>query len=415
MSDLTNLVYNADFSKGTSGWSWSGMTVSGNTATGTGDMWNSYFIPCSGSCKYEISFDIKFETTVSSNFYIALVPYDEYKNNISIIYTNRASSCDTTLASNLTNGATTATLTNASNFPTSHTYQRLGICNNIAYGYKRAAISVPYSSKSGNVINLKSAWSGGTISAGTRVSCFYDGATYFYPISFGVSSSMQGKWYHYSAVFYGGDSVRATTQYINFSTLGYSNKYSIKNLSIKNMSTLQICEYKNNYNHQFFKNGVVSSLINEVGKPVRYIRDSINGSSANAYNHWVEIQAYDHVGNNVCFNKNAKLGTGSYGKLLVTDGSSTTSQYIEGASNVTVDIGFVTNIERIKVWHYWGDGRTYNDHKVEISIDGSTWETVYIGKKQETSSGIEINLCDRSSTYELLNTGVLLTKEIIEL
>jgi len=38
MSDVTNLIYNGDFSKGTDSWSGSGVTVSNGVLTVTGDL-----------------------------------------------------------------------------------------------------------------------------------------------------------------------------------------------------------------------------------------------------------------------------------------------------------------------------------------------------------------------------------------
>ena len=104
---------------------------------------------------------------------------------------------------------------------------------------------------------------------------------------------------------------------------------------------------------QFSKDGIARGIFNENGRPIRYIRDSINGNSVNGANHWVEIQAYDRVGNNVAINKPIKSNTSDqWLKTVATDGSTNTKYYhewLEGTkTNVIVDIGFITNIESIK-------------------------------------------------------------------
>lgn len=44
---------------------------------------------------------------------------------------------------------------------------------------------------------------------------------------------------------------------------------------------------------------------------------------------------------------------------------------------VEIDLGKVRKLGRIVVFHYYGDGRTYNDTKTEISADGISWTTIF--------------------------------------
>jgi len=136
--------------------------------------------------------------------------------------------------------------------------------------------------------------------------------------------------------------------------------------------------------------------------PIRYIRDWLNGSTANAGSHWVEIQAIKD-GVNVALNKPV---TGNvpenptYPYSRITDG--TISSEWAGASIedgnprcVTVDLGSVVNgIEHLQIYHYYSDGRSYKQTKTEVSADGINWTTLFdsavSGMYQESSAGKKI-------------------------
>lgn len=207
--------------------------------------------------------------------------------------------------------------------------------------------------------------------------------------------------------------MRYSCQYFKFSTLGYSNNYSIKNIKIENTTSYQICNTPY-IPPQIYKSGNIHALFNECGRKIRYIKDSINGSSANAGNHWVEIQAYNIVGENCAFNKyNWTSSNTTKVKTCITDGNTATSPYNEGGTFRIVDLGFTEHINSIKIWHYWGDGRTYNDHVVSVSVDGTNWDTVYSGTHQESQNGFEIFLTPNKVSFQ--NTGFIDCSEIIEI
>lgn len=94
---------------------------------------------------------------------------------------------------------------------------------------------------------------------------------------------------------------------------------------------------------------------------------------------------------------------------LCTDGDLNSDDWLgvgadaNGRSNVTVDLGAPVEINQIKVWHYYLDGRTYHGTKTEVSEDGSTWTVVFdsavSGEYVETSSGHTINFSARKVRY----------------
>lgn len=140
------------------------------------------------------------------------------------------------------------------------------------------------------------------------------------------------------------------------------------------------------------------SDIDQNPREVRYIRDLSNGSTSNTGNHWVEIEAWDKNNANIARGKTGTSSTGAWNSLL-TDGSTATSPYWSLGSGerwVQVDLGSIYNIDRLKIFHYYGDGRTYYKTKTQVSTDGIKWVTVFDsdihGTYKETSAGHEIIL-----------------------
>lgn len=137
----------------------------------------------------------------------------------------------------------------------------------------------------------------------------------------------------------------------------------------------------------------IAQLANDQAvQKVRYIRDWINGSTANTGNHWVQIMAFDRSGNNIALNKKV---SGSTTNQRVTNGDTSTSTYASGGAdlkNVVIDLGASYDIAYIQVWHYYADGRTYNDTKTECSVDVNNWYVIFDssteGKYKESASGI---------------------------
>lgn len=415
MRGETNLVPNGDFALGTQYWSGGGITAVGGVATATGSIYNSEFIPLSNGRRYRLTFDIMFTNVNGSYWYIALMPYDAKRTSVGISTTNKpfGSNLNTTLAAELKSGDTTVTLTSASGWPTSRSYQRVGICNIKAWGYNRCSASYSYSSISGNVVTLKSAYTGSTFPAGTQVSEFEDGSTYYYPKILS-SANMPTEWTTYTVEFNGGDNIRHSTQFVKFSTLGYSHTYSMRNIKIECISDYQECiDYKYNITPTISKNGVVLfGNILDRGMFIRYVRDTMNGSTANAHNHWCELKVIDNSGNNVALGKDVTIGSTTYSNSIITDGIVDSQWVGTSPASLTLDIGYITLVDKIIIWHYYPDGRTYYNNIVEVSCDGQTWYTVYSGEKPETSAGNEIVL---SPQYGVVReTGQGLFNDFVE-
>jgi hypothetical protein len=102
------------------------------------------------------------------------------------------------------------------------------------------------------------------------------------------------------------------------------------------------------------KNYIAATDFSDLGRSVRFVRDSANGSNVNPYNHLVEIQAIDVNGVN-----RARDRSGG----VITNNDIATANYLDVPSSYTLDLGAVYTIASITVWHYFGDGRTYKNTK----------------------------------------------------
>lgn len=425
--DKFNLIYNGDLSKETDGFSAIDLVYDNtqNCISFCGNLQTAYSIPSSFTedvaDEYEISLEIKFnEIQAGKNLYVSLVPLDCNKNEIQMfsVCKHNHRGTETTLAKDLADGDTEAVLTNASAWNGSLSYQNLGICDNIAWDYDRSTKKFNYSSKNGNNIILSQPYSGETIPKGTKVAQFFDAETYFYPIYF-TPNETNKEWKSYKATFIGGDNIRKFCRYFYFYIIGYSHRCSVRNMKIRNISSPQICEQSDIKTEMCKTGGVNTYTAKEYGRRIRYIRDSINGSTSNISNHWTEIEAFNHVGCNIAFNKPIKLGNNTtWIKNRTTDGKVTWDDWrdysgITDTPYITVDLEFIEQITSIKVWHYHYDGHTYYDHVVEVSEDGINWDIVYSGEQQEKEDGIEIKLYPKNTS--IMKNGSFHTKNITEI
>jgi hypothetical protein len=142
-----------------------------------------------------------------------------------------------------------------------------------------------------------------------------------------------------------------------------------------------------------------------VKNKIRYVRDYTNGSSANAGNHWVEIEVYSG-GVNVASGKpviGSSAENASYPYSRVTDGittaTSTTyaSSIATGLQYVEIDLGAEYEIEYVRVYHYHADGRTYNATKTVLydesrSFEYEIFDSAHLSTYAETSSGMRHNM-----------------------
>ena len=142
--------------------------------------------------------------------------------------------------------------------------------------------------------------------------------------------------------------------------------------------------------------GILSAHeFNETGKPIRYIRNWLNGNTLNGGSHWVEIAAYAN-GTNIALKKPVSSNNGTISQSLldtITDGN--TLIHFNGMGTkkeyVQVDLGGIVDIDYITMWHYYGDVRKYHDNILEVSIDGINWEVLFDsnidGEYNETADG----------------------------
>lgn len=138
---------------------------------------------------------------------------------------------------------------------------------------------------------------------------------------------------------------------------------------------------------------VIAQQANDLaGQKVRYIRDWLNGSTANTGNHWIQIMAFDQSGTNIALSKNVSGGSSD---KRVTNGNTDTTPYVSveaGLKHLRVDLGAVYDIKYLHIWHYYSDKRTYYETKTECSVDGVTWFVIFDssieGTYKETADGV---------------------------
>lgn len=135
---------------------------------------------------------------------------------------------------------------------------------------------------------------------------------------------------------------------------------------------------------------------------VRYIKNKLNGSNKNKSSHFVEIQAFGNNSTNLALNKNVtcNVQTTGIGEPIncIVDGVYNNSNLYYNIDlpnpEVVVDLGEIYDVNMIKVWHVYSDGRKYKDNIVSVSEDGIYYEEQFNsnvdGEYAETSSGKEI-------------------------
>lgn len=148
---------------------------------------------------------------------------------------------------------------------------------------------------------------------------------------------------------------------------------------------------------------------------VRYIRESMSGNNENAFCHWVEIQAINYESTNIALNKKATCvgGNPEKGTLdMITNGNTSVDDYVyfrnvaEQTIFVTVDLGTVEDVDNIKVWHYYGNGRTYKNILLEVSLDGVKWTKIF--DSNENGEYVEV---EAGKTHKLKDDRLPLLNE----
>lgn len=144
--------------------------------------------------------------------------------------------------------------------------------------------------------------------------------------------------------------------------------------------------------HAAEKSDGSGNIIDLVPVNARYIRDTMTGSNVDFGTHWNEIQAFEAIPErtlgttNLCLNKSVTYNgilhpTLHRNPTVVTDGlvgSGGSDQALSihnngGETWIQVDLGTAQVLGSVKVYRFSGDTRFYNNDRVAISADGTTW------------------------------------------
>lgn len=136
---------------------------------------------------------------------------------------------------------------------------------------------------------------------------------------------------------------------------------------------------------------------------IRWVRDWANGNTVNPNNYWKELKVITTDGTNLALGKSVTSNAQLVTPANITDNNTATSSYEtsnSGPKYVLLDLGAsYTNIDRIEVYHYFNDGRTFYGTKTEVSTNGTDWVTLrdsaVSGTYVESSAGLIL----KSNTY----------------
>ncbi|MFF2493994.1 discoidin domain-containing protein [Agromyces sp. NPDC058064] len=128
----------------------------------------------------------------------------------------------------------------------------------------------------------------------------------------------------------------------------------------------------------------------------RYARFWANGSTTNPHNAWVEAQIFQSPRNLASGITPTFSGEISQSPTFATDGSTETSGWVgltaPGTGWMQLDLGGTRTINQIKLWQYWGNGRTYHDVVVQLSDDPTfeTGVTTVFNNDTDNSAGLGV-------------------------
>ncbi len=124
----------------------------------------------------------------------------------------------------------------------------------------------------------------------------------------------------------------------------------------------------------------------------RYIRLWSNGNNVNTLNHYVEVEAYNNP--NLALAKTVTTKYGGTDLSYSVDGNKNTSQYANLTHGdldwIQLDLSRVTDMNTLKLWHYYADGRTYKDIVVQVSNSStfSSGVTTLFNNDTNNSAGL---------------------------
>ncbi len=140
----------------------------------------------------------------------------------------------------------------------------------------------------------------------------------------------------------------------------------------------------------------------------RYVRFYSNGSSANAWNHYVEAE----VCNNLAEGKSISTSQSFTDMNYISDGVKDTDEYANGLKSglqwVQADLGASKNVSEINLWHYFRDARKYRDVVVQLSNDPTfTTDVITVfNNDSDNSAGLGVG---SDSEYAEKSTGKIIT------
>jgi RHS repeat-associated protein len=129
----------------------------------------------------------------------------------------------------------------------------------------------------------------------------------------------------------------------------------------------------------------------------------VSGAATNSYfydgdSKRVKEVTYENLASGIPLTSGTTLyfaESGTDGDTYPNSGVGTSGEFAYTASGgnqyAQLDLGALYSVDKIKVWHYFVDGRSYHGVKLQVSANGSTWTTIYDsavqGEYVETSAG----------------------------
>ena len=130
-----------------------------------------------------------------------------------------------------------------------------------------------------------------------------------------------------------------------------------------------------------------------------------DGNRAASLNEYQNLAAGAPVSSDVTLG-NADVATN--GDTWANSGSSSSREFANATSGLhyaQVDLGAAHPVDKVIVWHYAADGRTYHGTKVQVSADGTNWDTMFSSNSTppseypETAAGKTITFSSRQVRY----------------
>jgi RHS repeat-associated protein len=140
----------------------------------------------------------------------------------------------------------------------------------------------------------------------------------------------------------------------------------------------------------------------------------VSGAASNSYlydgdGNRVKEVTYENLAAGLPFTSDTTLywaEVPSDGDTWADSGSGTSGEFAytgSGLHYVQLDLGAAYSVDKVKVFHYAADGRTYHQTKTQVSADGVTWTTIFdsatSGEYAETSAGHTLTFTARSVRY----------------